>query len=100
MAHRRWNVADLAREAGIDPGTVGDFLSGTTWPQRSKQNAMEDALGLTGGTIAAAASGHLTRAGAVDLDELRRAVNGSTSLSGGAKAAILALLDVEERRGA
>ena len=43
-------VADLAK---LDPQTFGDFLAGRRWPRLKTLNKIEDALGLTRGTLAA-----------------------------------------------
>jgi transcriptional regulator with XRE-family HTH domain len=46
MTDLGWNTADLAREAGVDPGTVGDFLNGKIRsPQRATRAAISRALG-------------------------------------------------------
>lgn len=50
---RGWNIADLGRATGVDLGTIGDFLNGKRWPQRSTQTKIEAALDLAPGTIAA-----------------------------------------------
>lgn len=51
MGERGYTAAALAREANVDPGTVGDFLNGKRWPRREKMAAMERALLLTPGTL-------------------------------------------------
>lgn len=51
LARRRWNVSDLADNAGIDVGTAGDFLNGTRWPQRATQAKIEAAFAWPAGTI-------------------------------------------------
>ena len=53
MAKRRWSQARLAREAGVDPATVGDFVNGRRWPIVPTLAKIEAALGLTPGTLAA-----------------------------------------------
>lgn len=45
MSERGWNIADLAREAGLDPGTVGDFINGPRWPQYATRSKISRALG-------------------------------------------------------
>lgn len=47
----------LGRRAGISRDTVGDFLTGRTWPQPAKLDAIEQALGIEPGTLAALAAG-------------------------------------------
>jgi transcriptional regulator with XRE-family HTH domain len=42
----------LGRRAGISRDTVGDFLTGRTWPQPAKLDAIEQALGIEPGTLA------------------------------------------------
>jgi hypothetical protein len=57
MSERGWNPADLAKAAGIDPGTVGDFLSGARWPKQRTQGRIEKALDWAPGTLMAIATG-------------------------------------------
>lgn len=57
MAARGMNPGDLARKGNVDPGTVGDFLSGQRWPKLRTQGRIEDALGWPAGTIAAVVNG-------------------------------------------
>ena len=52
-----WNVRDLAQAADLDPGTVGDFLSGVRWPRTGTRGRLEQALGLTPGTLQRIAEG-------------------------------------------
>ncbi len=64
-AQKDWIRADVARRigvetnegfakrAGVDPQTLGDFLAGRRWPRRSTIDKIEEALGLTPGTLAA-----------------------------------------------
>jgi hypothetical protein len=52
-----WNRTDLAREAGVDPGTVADFLDGSRWPQAATRGKLELALKLDPGEIAREAEG-------------------------------------------
>jgi transcriptional regulator with XRE-family HTH domain len=51
LSAKGWNVSDLARQAGIDLGTAGDFLNGARWPQRTTQGRIETALGIKTGTL-------------------------------------------------
>lgn len=51
MAEMTWNQSDLAREAGIDPGTLGDFLAGRRWPQAKSRSKIEQALHLNPGML-------------------------------------------------
>lgn len=46
-----WNISDLARNSGLDVGTVGDFISGQRWAQPATQNKLEQALGWAAGSI-------------------------------------------------
>lgn len=57
MGTKGWNRIDLAREAGVDGGTVTDFLDGNRWPQTATRAKIETALGLDIGDISAAAEG-------------------------------------------
>lgn len=52
LARLGWSQAELARKAGINSATVGDFLAGGRWPQRATRNKIESALGLPAGTLA------------------------------------------------
>lgn len=52
MSQRGWNPTDLAKAAGIDMGTAGDFLSGARWPRQKNQGKIETALEWKAGTIA------------------------------------------------
>ena len=51
MSKRGWNTADLARAAGIDLGTAGDFINGTRWPQIATQNKIEEVFEWSPGSI-------------------------------------------------
>lgn len=42
---------EIARRAGINRDTVSDFFKGNTWPQPSRLDAIELALGLPSGTF-------------------------------------------------
>lgn len=57
MTHQGWTPTRLAREAGVDNGTVADFLSGERWPQARVQGKLERALGWPAGAIADLADG-------------------------------------------
>lgn len=57
MAHRGWNNARMATEAGVDPGTLGDFLAGNRWPKSPTRGRVEAALGWAPGTIAGIVAG-------------------------------------------
>lgn len=57
MAQRELDKTDLARLAGIDYSTAGDFLNGTRWPRLSTLARIDTALGWEPGTVAAIASG-------------------------------------------
>jgi transcriptional regulator with XRE-family HTH domain len=43
--------ASLAREAGVDTGTVGDFLNGARWPYAPTLAKLDRALGFEIGTL-------------------------------------------------
>lgn len=62
MADRGFNPTDLAREAKVDPDTVGDFLAGKRWPKISTQGKIERALHWPPGTI-----GHIESTGDVPV---------------------------------
>lgn len=51
MARHEKNKAWLIEEAGIDRGTVDDFLNGSRWVQTRTQGKIEKALGWPSGTI-------------------------------------------------
>lgn len=55
MHRRAWDLAELARVAKVDPGTVGDFFAGIRWPRTSTRGRIETALGLHPGSLLAAA---------------------------------------------
>lgn len=47
LTTRSWNIADLAREAGVDSGTIGDFVNGVRWPQMATRSKIAMAFGWT-----------------------------------------------------
>ncbi len=51
LARRQWDDADLVRSAGLDQGTVSDFLTGARWPRRSTLAKIDAALGWPAGTL-------------------------------------------------
>lgn len=51
MSELRWSKAELARQAGVDANTIGDFMSGKRWPRRDTRRALERALGFGDGYI-------------------------------------------------
>ena len=57
MLERGLRNAALAREAGVDPGTVGDFINGTRWPYAPALARVERALGFEDGGLSRLASG-------------------------------------------
>lgn len=57
IAALEWNPADLARAAGVDPGTVLDFLNGVREPQVKTQGKIEKAVGWPIGTLEDVARG-------------------------------------------
>lgn len=57
MGERGWDVADMVRGIGVDPGTLRDFLNGQRWPRTSTRGKIERALGWESGTIRAIAEG-------------------------------------------
>lgn len=57
MAMRGWNYVDLRQAAGIDAGTVADFLSGDRWPKLRTQGRIEAAFDWPPGTLTAIADG-------------------------------------------
>lgn len=57
MASLGFSAAALAREASLDPSTVGDFVAGRRWPRREKLAAIERVLMLAPGVLSAIAEG-------------------------------------------
>jgi hypothetical protein len=57
LSHHERNPAWLARQTEADPGTIGTFLSGSTWPKLKTQGRIEKALGWPAGTLTAIADG-------------------------------------------
>lgn len=57
MAQKSMDPAALARDAGIDPGTTGDFLRGRRWPRLPTLAKIDTALGWEPGTLARIAAG-------------------------------------------
>lgn len=53
LSEKGWSRAALAREAGVDPATITDFLNGKRWPILATLGRIEAALSLTPGTLAA-----------------------------------------------
>lgn len=72
MSEVGYSTAALAREAGIDPGTVGDFLLGKRWPRREKLAAMERVLLLAPGTVTKLAESAAGRKAEVEFRPERR----------------------------
>lgn len=52
-----WSQADLARESGLDTGTISDVVNEVRWPRVKTQKKIEDALGLPSGTLERAHAG-------------------------------------------
>lgn len=52
-----WGIGELATQADVDPGTVGDFLGARRWPQLKTRGALERALGWPAGSISRIAEG-------------------------------------------
>lgn len=50
LAELQWSRARLARESGVDPNTISDFLNGKRQPSSVTLAKLESALGLTHGT--------------------------------------------------
>lgn len=57
LALNERNNAWLAETAGIDPGTVGDFLNEQRWPKNTTLGKIDAALGWQVGTIRQLAAG-------------------------------------------
>ncbi len=57
MAARGLSQRQLARDAAIDPATLGDFLRGGRWPQMGTRNKLEVALGFDVGSLELIAEG-------------------------------------------
>jgi hypothetical protein len=77
LAARQRNPLWLTQAAGIDAGTLADFLGGSRWPKTSTQGKIERAIGWQPGTINAIAHGApapepagMAAGGDQDLDEL------------------------------
>jgi len=51
LARRKWEPAQLAREAELDSGTVSDFLNGKRWPRTGNLAKIDEALGWPAGTL-------------------------------------------------
>lgn len=69
MAEQQLSRSGLARKAGVDPGTLGDFLDGNRWPKAPTQGKVERAVGWEPGTIAAVAAGEQVDVGARGQDQ-------------------------------
>jgi transcriptional regulator with XRE-family HTH domain len=54
---RGWSQGQLAQRAGVDSGTLGDFMAGRRWPRNTTQFKIEQALGWRTGSIARIADG-------------------------------------------
>lgn len=63
MAELRLSIAELARRADVDQGTVGDFLNGKRWPRSDTRGAIETALEWQAGAIGSLAEGQLPYVG-------------------------------------
>ncbi len=50
-----WDKVDLARETGLDAGTVGDLLAGKRWPRIKTLGKIEAALECSPGMLQAIA---------------------------------------------
>lgn len=51
LAANEQNPTWLVQAAGVDPGTIGDFLNGQRWPKTATQGKIEAALGWPAGSI-------------------------------------------------
>lgn len=51
LATRGWDRARFGREAGVDPATLRDFLSGARWPRPATLTKYDRALGWEPGTL-------------------------------------------------
>jgi transcriptional regulator with XRE-family HTH domain len=89
MSREGWNPGDLARRAGIDPGTAGDFLSGARWPKIRTLGKIEKALGVQAGKLTALAEGE-----DLDQDELDLGGGAERAVSGAGQDAPHVMLDV------
>ncbi|WP_161387594.1 helix-turn-helix domain-containing protein [Enterococcus hirae] len=69
LAELGWNGSDLAREAKVDVGTVGDFLREERMPRIATLSRLEKALGWDPGSIDAAARGRDVRVSRLDPDD-------------------------------
>lgn len=51
VSRRGWSDSELARVAGLDVGTVSDFLAGSRWPRRQTLAKLDVALGWDAGSL-------------------------------------------------
>lgn len=90
MSRVGWNPGDLAREAGIDPGTAGDFLNGSRWPKIRTLGRIEQAVQLEPGMLVT-----LANASGDDVQSILGQLSGSArAVSGAAHDASRVQLDV------
>ena len=54
-----WSQAELARQASVNPGTIGDLFTGIRQPAPRTRRKIEQVLGWPEGTIAGLISGEL-----------------------------------------
>lgn len=57
LSHHEMSQAELTRIAGVDTGTLGEFLSTKRWPGTATRGKVERALGWPAGTISGIAEG-------------------------------------------
>jgi transcriptional regulator with XRE-family HTH domain len=57
MGQKGMSNKELAQAAGVDEGTVGDFLNGKRWPRPGNLVKLDTALGWDAGTIARVGTG-------------------------------------------
>lgn len=69
LARRKWSQAALSRESGVDKNTISDFMTGKREASAPTLAKIEDALGMTHGTLAAAGEepGPAAQAGSASL---------------------------------
>ena len=77
MTRHGWTPAELAVRAGVDPGTVRDFVNGERWPQTKSRSAIEDALEVGRGTLELVARGMYDPTPEPQGDAVEKAIFGS-----------------------
>jgi hypothetical protein len=101
MADRGINPTDVARQAKINPDTIGDFLAGTRWPKIGTQGKIERALNWPPGTISQIEStgrAPVVRSARSEVDLIRELAERLPPTSQAALLSYAAYLDEREQR--